>query len=104
MSSLYKAYLKALDLAINRDLRADTFVIKKTVNYIQNALDSMAEADQQTLKDLHQKIVDYLESEELIEIRMDMMFGETEYLKKNIFDINIQKISSLKEKIEELII
>jgi hypothetical protein len=103
MSSLYQAYLKALDLAINRDLRVDTFVIKKTVNYIQNALDSMAEVDQQTLKDLHQKIIDYLDSEELVEIRMDMMFGETEYLKKNIFDINIQKISSLKKRIEELI-
>lgn len=104
MSSLYQAYLKALDLAINRDLRVDTFVIKKTVNYIQNALDSIAETDQQTLKDLHQKISDYLESEELVEIQMDMMFGETEYVKKNIFDINIQKIYSLKKKIEELII
>lgn len=103
MSSLYQAYLKALDLAINRDLRVDTFVIKKTVNYIQNALDSIAETDQQTLKDLHQRLVNYLESEELVEIQMDMIFGETEYIKKNIFDINIQKISSLKEKIEELI-
>lgn len=103
MSSLYQSYLKAFDLALKRDMRSDTFVLKKTINYIDKAIDSMAENDIQILKLLHQKIVDYLDSEQLIEMRMDMAFGETDYLKKGIFDVNMKKILYLKEKIDVLL-
>lgn len=103
MSSLYQSYLKAFDLALKRDMRSDTFVIKKTINYIDKAINSMAENDIEILKALHQKIVDYLDSEQLIETRMDMIFGETDYLKKSIFDVNMEKILHLKDKIDMLL-
>lgn len=103
MSSLYQSYLKAFDLALKRDMRSDTFVLKKTISYIDKAIDSIAENDIEILKLLHQRILDHLDSEQLIEIHIDMAFGETDYLKKGIFDANMKKILYLKEKIEKLI-
>ncbi len=100
---LYNAYLKSLELALCRDIRSDTFVIRKTVSYLSKAISDIYSGDPKVLEEIARRLDEYLDSTIHLEVQLETLFGEGDPLDNRIYEINIAKLNELKSKVDYLL-
>ena len=98
--SLHNAYLKSLELALNRNIRTDTFVIRRTVSYLKKVVSDIYESDPKIIQQISDKLDEYLDSTVHLEVQLDTLFGDRDPLDNRIYEINIAKLYELKTKID----
>jgi Berberine and berberine like len=101
--SLYEAYLKSLDLALKRDIRTDTFVIKRTVSYLEKVVSDIHEGDAVVIERLKGILDSYLELDIHITVTLDQLFGNKDF-NDRIYQQNLSRLQQLKEKIDSLLL
>lgn len=100
--NLYNAYITSLDLALKRDPKTDSFVISKTVMYLEKAVVDIGESDRNSLKRLGTMLDEYLELDEHVSARLELLFGENGEDFK-IYSRNLGRLRGLSEKINSLL-
>ena len=98
--SMSNSYIKSLELALNRNPVSDTFVIRRTVSYIEKVLQDLKESDPSTIEKINKILTEYLNSDVHFEITMDSLFGDKDLLQRSVYQFNMSKIRMLKEKID----
>ena len=101
--SLYNAYLKSLELALSRDIRTDTFVIRKTVSYLDKVIIDIHKGDSKVIRELSDKLEGYLDSTIHLEVTLEDLFGHLDDGNKKIYERNIARLHELKAKIDYLL-
>jgi hypothetical protein len=102
--SLFDAYLNSLNLALKeRDVRTDTFVIRKTVNYLEKVVDDIYADEPEIVRKLKRELDIYLESDVHMLATLDSLFVEDFSKNAGIYDKNMDKLRGLREKIEKLL-
>jgi hypothetical protein len=97
--SLHSAYLKSLELALNRNIRTDTFVIRKTVSYLKRAISDIYESDPKIVRQISDKLDEYLNSTVHLEVQLKTLFEDNDPLSNRIYEVNIAKLHELKAKV-----
>ena len=98
--SLHSAYLKSLELALNRNIRTDTFVIRRTVSYLKKAISDIYESDPKIVRQISDKLDEYLNSTIHLEVQLETLFGDNDPLNNRIYEVNIAKLYELKTKVD----
>ena len=98
--SLHSAYLKSLELALNRNIRTDTFVIRRTVSYLKKAVSDIYESDPKIVRQISDKLDEYLNSTVHLEVQLETLFGDNDPLSNRIYEVNIAKLHELKAKVD----
>lgn len=101
--TLYSAYLTSLDLALSRDIRSDTFVIKKTVSYLEKVVTDIHKGDPKIIKEMSNKLEEYFDSTIHLEVTLEDLFGHLDNDNKRIYERNIAKLYDLKARIDYLL-
>lgn len=100
--SLHSAYLKSLELALNRNIKTDTFVIRRTVSYLKKVVSDIYESDPKIIQQISEKLDEYLDSTVHLEVQLDALFGDIHPLDHRIYEVNLAKLYELKTKIDRL--
>ena len=99
--TMYSAYLASLRLALERDMCSDTFVIKKTVGYLDKMVEDVCFSNRLTIEDMDRMLDEYFQSEPYLESVLNILFLRDKQTR--IHEMNERKLREFHSKIKDLL-
>ena len=101
-NTLLDAYLTSLTLALQRDLTTDTFVLKRSMAYLINAIKAIHEIEPKFSRVMLEKLEEFLSSERNTELQLEALFAENG--KKNyVYNFNMNQLFRFRDTLHELL-
>lgn len=101
-STLLDAYLTSLTLALQRDLTTDTFVLKRSMAYLINAIKAIHEIEPNFSRVMLENLEEFLSSERNTELQLEALFAESRQ-KNYIYNSNMDQLFRFRDTLHELL-